>query len=59
MNTYKMITVLGVTDKPPVTFTTELMTDGEPPPNETLHSLLKGHIAILQNELETLEKVIK
>jgi len=54
-----MITVLGITDKPPVTFTTEMMTEAEVHPNETLHTLLKGHIAILQNELETLEKVIK
>lgn len=59
MNTYKMITVLGITDRPPVTFTTEMMTEAEVHPNETLHTLLKGHISILQNELETLEKVIK
>ena len=59
MNTYKMVTVLGITDRPPITFTTELSSEAEPNPNTTLHSLLKGHISILQNELETLEKVIK
>lgn len=59
MTTYKMTTTLEVSERPPIIFNTELTTAGEPPPNETLHSMLKGHIAILRNELETLERAIK
>jgi hypothetical protein len=58
MNICKMHTVVEITDRPPISYTTELSSEG-PTINETLHSLLKGHISILQNELETLEKVIK
>lgn len=54
-----MTTILTIPDKPSITFTTELSTEAEPPVNVTIHSLLKGHISVLQNELETLEKVIK
>lgn len=58
MYIYKITTTVEIPEEPPMIFTTS--SEGETKvPGNTIYALLKGHIALLQTELEQLEKVIK